>query len=281
MTWYITDQEPDDTGRRYRLFFSNEKVTDRHLDMLRDEGVTAVNLCGRATSGRSPDRLAFLGDLSGVVYHELWDIGSAVLPSSSFEHLEVLKLAGRSAAKVDPADLPRLRFFVGRAENLHPGRFGETMRWLALDRWQDREVSALPFGQGIEYLRVGCEGQEVSFHGLDAPALEILELHDVEVESLAGLEGAPHLRTLSLQPPGDGPSSLREIDMRPLAVHQDLQWLRIGRQGRMTHLEALAGVRTLRQVHGYRSFFPPSHLDQPWADPLRDSRLVARLVREG
>lgn len=278
MTWYISDMHPDEAGRQYRCLFSDEKVAEIHLEIARQQDVTAVKLWGQATSGRSLDRLAFLGDLPEVVYYHLSDIGSATLPQGPLGRLEVLVLDGRNKTVVDPADLSKLWFFVGREENLRGGRFGDQLRWLVVDRWTGTDVASLPFGAGIEYLRTDGKGQVVSLQDIHAPYLETLELDNVEVESLAGIEGASHLKSLSLQPPGDGPNSLREIDLRPLARHTNLQWLRIGRQGKMSHLEVLAGLEQLQQVHGYRSFFPPEYLDAAWADPLPDSKRVNELL---
>lgn len=278
MTWYITDQDDDGTATSYRGFFSDESISENHLDTIRKNGVTAVTLWGKATAGRSSNRLAFLGDLPQVVYWELWNIGAATLPKPALARLEVLTLAGRYKTVVDPVDLPELRSFAGRADRLAPGRFGRKLRWLTIDKWSGSELFDLPLNSEVEYLSVQCEGQVVSFRGVDTPLLEILEIKDVEVESLEGLDGAPRLKTLSLLPPGDGPSSLREIDLRPLVGCGDLRWLRLGRQGRMTHFEALAGLKHLQQVGGYASFFDPRHLDAVWADPLPDSRRVKDLL---
>ena len=280
MTWYISDMHPDEAGRQYRCLFSDEKITERHLEIARQDHVTAVKLWGLATSGRSLDRLAFLGDLPKVVYYDLSDIGSATLPQAPLGRLEVLILDGRNKTVVDPANLSKLWFFGGRAENLRGGRFGDQLRWLVVDRWTGTDVASLPFGAGIEYLRADGKGQVVSFQDIHAPYLETLELHNVEVESLAGIEGASQLKSLSLQPPGDGPNSLREIDLRSLARHTNLQWLRIGRQGKMSHLEVLAGLEQLQQVGGYTSFFPQEYLDAAWADPLPDSKRVNDLLAE-
>lgn len=281
MTWYIVDQQPSKTGHEYRVFFCDEKITEDHLATIRASGVTGVHLRGRATAGRSPDRLAFLGDLLDVTYYELWDIGAARLPQSVLVRLEVLKLAGRCQITVNPSEMPNLWFFAGRIDSLREGRFGSELRWLSVDHWSGMALRSLPFGSGIEYLRVECEGQTVSFHDAEAPHLEKLELHNAEIETLAGIEGAPHLKTLSLQPPGDGPSSLREIDLRPLVALRDLQWLRVGRQGRLVHLEAVAEHKQLQQVHGYKSFFPSEYLDAVWADPMPDSKSVKHLLHGG
>lgn len=278
MTWYVSYLTSDEAGRRYKVFVSDEKVTDEHLEIIRKKGVSGVTLRGGATSGRSPDRLAFLDDLPKVVYCELWDIGSAVLSQSVLSRLEVLLLSGRGKFTASPADLPMLRVFAGRVDNLGEGRFGDQLRQLVVDRWTGTDVASLPFRSGIEYLRAEGKGQVVSFQALHAPHLEKLELHNVEVESLAGIEGASRLEVLSLQPPGDGPNSLREIDLRSLARHTNLHWLRVGRQGMMSHLEVLAGLEHLQQVHGYRSFFPPDYLDAAWADPLPDSKRVNELL---
>lgn len=76
---------------------------------------------------------------------------------------------------------------------------------------------------------------------------------------------------LNLQPPGDGPSSLGGVDLCSLVGDKHLRWLRFGRQGEITLLEALAGLDHLRRVSGYRLFFDSQYLDAAWVDPLPDS----------
>ncbi|WP_125778287.1 hypothetical protein [Antribacter gilvus] len=269
-------------GEDRLLFASDESVTEEHLELIRRRGATMIELRGAATRGRDPGRLRFLADVPGLISVDLFDSGAARLPPELLPALESLGLFGRCTTVVEPATVPRLRVFGGPADRLGEGRFGPALWRLILTRWSGKTLARIPMGDGLDSIEVRGIGQCIDIGLPEAPVLRSIEIADVEIGSLEGLERLPLLEHVGIHPRFNSDvATLRHIDLSPLEHSRRLQWLVVGLQGYLDNMQAIAAHPDLMQVMGYESFFPEEYRDAPWAAVLEDRAAVRELIRAG
>lgn len=264
-------------SEEHRVFRSDEPVTAHHLDRMCDEGVTMVELSRNAVRGRDPERLSFLSELPGLIGVELYDSGAARIPDEVLARLRCLGLFGGTSIRILPEKAPRLEVFGGSAERLRAGRFGPSLQRLLVTRWKDSDLSEIPVGDGLEDLEVTGIGQLISMVGIDMPSLRRLEVSNVEIDSLNGLQDLRRVDRVGIHPKSS-PSVLRDIDVSPLADATELRSLVVGLQGRLTNLDRIASLPRLEQVLAFESFMPEEYRLESWARTVPDTHEVHALV---
>ncbi len=271
---------PSRWGKGFRVLCSDRRLTAQDIALGRARRVDGIQLLAGAARGPARDRLRVIEELAPIRYLELRSPGNASLPEGLSVTLETLVLTGKVDQRLAPEGLTALRSFTGPAQAISPGEFGSQLRRLHILGWQGFRVADLPLGPRVEELEVDGAHQRISLTGLDLPRLRKLVINDVEIDSLDGMQGAPNLIHLGLHPSmKNDVSVLRELDLRPLDGARQLRWLVVGRQGRLTHVDAIAGLPNLEQVLAYESFLPSEHHEAPWAAVIPDSKNIRRLLR--
>jgi hypothetical protein len=264
----------------YRVLCADAPVTDDVLSRIDLDKITGLQLHSGATRSRAKGRFGFLERLPNLRYLEIRSPRDAALPPQVLSGLEVLVLTGRVDGPLAAESLRRLRSVLAPASALPAEQFAPDLESITVVNWGGSRLSDLPFGPKTTDLLAYGLGQLITVGDVDGrTALRKVEVLDVVVESLAGIEQLPNLWFLSLLPSLDGDvRELREVDLRPLVGMDRLARIRVGRQGPMRNMDVVARLPHLKEVFGYRSFFPPEYRDAPWANILDDPSAIRRLI---
>lgn len=254
---------------------TDEVLTEKHVDLIRENGVTYVELRGKAARSRSSQEI--LADIPEIVSLDLHSPGKLWLSDDLLARLETLGVFGKCETLVRPESLLTLRTLGGNADILAPGNFGSSLENVLFTRWSGRRLVDLPLGESLRDAEIKGIGQTIEIGEIDLPLLRRLDIHDVEIESLEGVEGAPSIERLGIHPKNEV-TSLRRISLEPLSGARSIKAIIVGRQGYLESIESVADLPFLDTVLGYESFFPEAYRGANWATVLPDKPAIRRLL---